>query len=415
MTIPFVLAVAVLVVLTLIWLSRPWWRRRSDNEVSQRELNIAVCREQMTELAADLANGSLDEAAYAEAQRELQRRVLSETEALQASRQKVATGGGRRTLIALVVILPLAAVAGYAWLGNPEANRFQAAADASHGGVGKIDDMVSALAARLEKNPDDPRGWAMLARSYKALGRLEDAEKAFARVGPELEEDAGLLASYADVLAARAEGKIDGRPLQMIEKALQIDPEQPMALSIAGVAAEARGDHQQAIAYWQRLLKVLPPDSEEARSLTAAIDKLRQQKGLPALAVAEAKAKAGKSASPAATAAGAGVQGRVELGKGVKPGSSDVLFLFARPAEGSRMPLAIQRLPASVLPLDFKLDDSMSMAGGTPLSQAGKLIVEARLSRSGDAKPASGDWFGRSGVVEIGAKNLRIVIDTQIP
>jgi cytochrome c-type biogenesis protein CcmH len=79
------------------------------------------------------------------------------------------------------------------------------------------------------------------------------------------------------------------------------------------------------------------------------------------------------------------------------------------------MPLAVLRIPASELPKEFRLDDSMGMAGGAKLSSAPEVVVEARLSRSGNALPQPGDLFGRSGPIKPGVAALNITIDRVAP
>ncbi len=79
------------------------------------------------------------------------------------------------------------------------------------------------------------------------------------------------------------------------------------------------------------------------------------------------------------------------------------------------MPLAILRIPAKELPKDFRLDDSMGMASGAKLSATPTVIVEARISRSGNAMPQAGDLSGRSGPVKPGASGVKVTIDQVVP
>lgn len=135
--------------------------------------------------------------------------------------------------------------------------------------------MVAGLAAKLEKEPENLQGWTMLARSYRAMGRLPEAEKAFERAEKFIENDAQLLADYADVAAANARGDFRGKPMRLIEKALKVDPDNMQALWLAGSAAFAREDFARAIGHWERLVAQLPPDSEDAQMLRANIGEAR--------------------------------------------------------------------------------------------------------------------------------------------
>jgi cytochrome c-type biogenesis protein CcmH len=196
---------------------------------------------------------------------------------------------GRGTTLSLAIGVPLAALGGYALLGAPAALLAPTAmkANAAHE-ASEIDRMVAALAARLQAHPDDPKGWAMLGRSYHAMGRLADAQAAFERVGAALHQDATLLADYADVLASQAGGQLEGRPLELAAAALRLDAEHPMALSLMATAAYKRGDAAQAAVHWQRLLKLLPPESDDARWLVKTLADI----GAPSATSAAAPGKA---------------------------------------------------------------------------------------------------------------------------
>ncbi len=265
----FLIAVLVAVAVTLLLVLRPLiWRRGTAAAASHRQLNAAIYRDQFAELERDRAEGTLAEEDYQQARTELQRRVLEDG---QEDVVIKATPAPKKTLVALA--LPVAAIALYLLLGNPAGinppepqQRFTAQ---------EIENMVAGLAARLEKEPDNLQGWTMLARSYRAMGRLPEAEKAFERAGKFIENDAQLLADYADVAAANARGDFKGKPMQLIEKALKVDPDNPQALWLAGSAAFARQDFAGAVAHWERLAAQLPPESEDAQMLRANIGEAR--------------------------------------------------------------------------------------------------------------------------------------------
>lgn len=410
MSASFYIAAAVLLLVVLFILLRPLLRPRRADQTSRQAMNAAIYREQLRELESDVAEGSLTQAAFEEAQLELQRRLLNESA---DSEQPAAlpVGGGRKTAIALLVILPLVSIALYVKLGTPDALKPGLAHQVS---AGDMDKMVEGLAARLEKNPDDLRGWAMLARTYKAMKRFDDAAKAFDKLGDAINDDPDLLANYADLLAVQARGNLEGRPLKMIEKALELDPEHQMSLSLAGTAAYDRRDFTGAVAYWERLLKTLPPGSEDAQGVATAIERLRKEHNLGPVAAKSAGKKA-----EAKSVAGTPVplRGRVELSKAAKGkfAAGDTVFVVARLAEGGKMPLAAKRITVANLPYDFVLDDSLAMMSGNKLSEAGQVVVEARVSKSGDVKMNSGDWFGRTAPIKPNAQGVKITIDQQVP
>jgi cytochrome c-type biogenesis protein CcmH len=300
--------------------------------------------------------------------------------------------------------------------------------------AGDLSKLADGLAAKLEKNPDNPGGWAMLGRTYKAVGRYDEADKAFKRAGKIMDTDPTLMLELAELTAIRAGGKLDGKPMELIEKALKIDPNHPQGLLLAGSAAYFRKDFAKAIGYWERMLKLAEPGSQDAKALTAAIDKARSQMGAAApggTATAAAlapvladSAAPGKPAAPesgaapkAAAGAGAPITGRVDLAPALKAKAApgDSLFIFARAMQGPRMPLAVLRAKVSDLPLDFKLDDSMAMAPGMNISAFPEVRIEAKISKSGDAMVKSGDLTGSVGPVKAGAKDVKVTIDQATP
>ena len=400
---PLFLGIAALIsLLALAVMLRPLlWRAGSRPAASRRALNTAIYRDQLDELEKDRASGNLAETDYAQAQQELQRRLLEDAQ--QADIAPVLKRPSWQGLVLLAVALPTAAFVTYLTLGNPRAQQGVAAHSISSD---QVEQMVAALAARLERNPNDPSGWAMLARSYKAMDRLDDAAHAFERMGEALYTEPSMLAEYADILAVQANGRIDGKPLQLVQKALQLDPNHMMSLSLAGTAAYDSGDYTMALHYWERLYKLLPPDSPDAQSVSATLDEIRAKAGVkagPAIGTSKPTAAAGKS-----------VSGQVTLAPALKDKikADDVLFVFARPASGGRMPLAVLRARARDLPLDFKLDDSMALAPDARLSSVAQVKIEALVSKSGTANPGPGDLVGVSAPVTVGAKGVHVLIGT---
>jgi cytochrome c-type biogenesis protein CcmH len=416
----FLFAAMSLIACTLVVLLRPWQRRHPERDASTRQVNAGVYRDQLAELDRDLAIGVIGAAEGEVARDELQRRLIEDTTTLEPLRAQAALG--RQTLIAIAIALPLGASGLYALLGEPAALLPQSAASAAahQGTSAEIERMVTGLAARLEKNPADPKGWAMLARSYQAMGRFSDASTAFARVGDGLHQDPMLLTAYADSLASSAGGNLEGEPMKLVSEALRLDPDHAMALSLAAMAAYKRRDFTTAALHWQHLLNQLPPDSEDARWVVKALAEV----GAPATLVA-ATPIAGKAAvavSPADDSTTGSVVGRSIAGivslapalrASVKP--DDTVFVFARATDGSRMPLAVQRARVADLPLRFRLDDSMAMSPQAKISGAKEVRIEALVSRGGTANAAPGDLIGSSLPMAPGAADVALSIDRVRP
>ncbi len=417
----FVLASALLVVFTLLLLLRPWRRRPVDVAASTREINAGIYRDQLAELDRDLAAGTLAEADHAQARGELQRRLLDDASVAETT--AVAPAGARVTPLVIALAVPLLGATMYAWLGQPAALDPVARQGNTQPDVEK---MVSTLAARLEAKPDDPKGWAVLGRSYRVMGRMPDAQKAFERIGTELDRDPVLLAEYADVLASNANGNLEGKPMEAVARALKLDPDNPMALALSATAAFNRKDIASALMQWERLLKQLPPESEDARWVqnqlaevrTAVANSSAARADATQVITAPASASAPVAAAKAAAAnADTSIRGKVSLAPALAAQArpTDTVFIFARAVQGPRMPLAVQRGRVADLPLTFKLDDSLAVSPDFKISGFTEVRIEARISRSGSATPSPGDLIGVGPVVKPGASGLSVQIDQTRP
>lgn len=398
----FVLVAVLLLVVVLAIVVRPLWRTVANvapTAADRRAANLAIYRDQLAELERDRDDGSLAEADFVAARSELQRRLLDEA---QSDAGVVQQGGGRKAAYVLLAALPLLSIAGYLVLGRPQA--LDPANTQPRMSAQQIDSMLVQLEEKLKANPDDLKGWVMLARSYKVLGRMADAAQAYSHGGALLEGDPVLLADYAEVLS-QVNGKFDGKPNELLAAALKIDPLEPQALFLSGAAASERKDFAAVADYWGRLLPQLEAGSEEAKSLGEAVDKAR--------AIAEGKAAAPEPAAPAPEK----VSGEVSLSGKVAAQAQpdDLLFVFARAGEGSRMPLAVVRARVADLPLTFAFDDAMALPGGQKISDLPAITIEARVAKSGQAQSASGDLFGSVSGVKPGSQGIKVVIDQVQP
>jgi len=419
----FVLLAALLAALALGFLLVPLLRARAQAAQDDRaDANAEIYRNQLAELEAERAQGLVSEARFAETRAEIERR-LAEDLASGASAAPVARGAwpGTRLAIALGLALPLVAIGLYALVGTPAALDPAAGAHSAQSShevtPEQIEAMVAQLAARLEREPNNPEGWMMLARSQAALGRYAESAKAYAKAIEIGGKNASLLADYADVLAMAAGRDLRGEPYRLIQEALKLDPDHVKALALAGTAEFHNGNYDAAIMHWERLMKQLPPDSPLAEGVRGGLATARERSGRPPLAAATPAPTApssapSASAAPAAAAGAEAVQGIVMLDGGlaanVKP--DDVVFVLARAAEGPRMPLAVKRIRVRDLPYAFRLDDSMAMAPGAKLSLFPRVIVMARVSRAGSAAPQKGDLEGASAPIAPGTSGVQVTI-----
>ncbi len=413
----WVLAVLAMV-LVLGVLFRPFVWTRSGAAVSRRQINAAIFRDQTAQLARDRANDMLTQVDFEQARDELQRRVIDDTQQADATSTLKAP---KRTMWALGMALPIAAIALYGLLGSPAA-LLPAATTSDTAQPPDMERLVAGLAKRLESEPDNLQGWAMLARSYKMLGRNQDAEQAFERAGAFLDTDAQLLAIYADLAATNAQGNFVGKPMQLIERALRVDPDNAMALWLAGSAAFRGNQFAAAIGIWERLIAKVEPGSEDAQMLQqslAAAYAASGKKAPPAFATAPSQSptQSPTNGNGAAVVAGAAsVGGQVVLDDALrsKIGQGDTIMVIAR-APGTRMPVAVLRANVSALPLSYTLDDSLAMSPQARISSLSEVAIEARISKSGMAQSEAGDLISDVQTVKVGVKGLRLLVNQVRP
>ena len=369
-----------LAVVALAIALRPLLFRSRRRDLSRSETNISIYRDQLRELEADRAAGTLADADYAAARLELESRLLQDVVPEAAPTRS----SSRALVVTLALAVPLGAAMLYLAVGMP---------GSIEAPTQNLEAMVARLAAHLRSNPEDGTGWALLGRSYAAMGRFPEAVDAYAKAAERNPRDAQLLADFADALAMARGRSLEGEPEKLLARALELDADNLKALALAGTAAFNRRDYGTAQKHWRRMLRLVPADSEEARSIQASLD--------------EAKALAAQRP----------LQGKVILSKKIAAQVSpeDTVFIFARATEGPAVPLAVLRKQVRDLPFAFALDDSMAMAPGMNLSGHARVIVGARVSKSGDPAPKPGDLQGASAPVANDAQGVNVVIDSVIP
>ena len=384
-----------------------------EGGVRRDALNIALFRDQLTELEADHAEGNLTEEQLAAAKRELQRELLDEVDGSETAATVQPRGRLAAPLVGLLV--PLLAIALYLQLGQShllteEGQAELAQAQQAAHDMANVDGMVQQLAARLQQDPDNLEGWQMLGRSLLAMQRYPDAARAFAqtiRIGGEQPD---LLADYAEALAMASDGQLIGDPLELVDRVLAMQPMHEKGLWLGGIAAFQRSDFGAALDYWGRLDQVITVGHPNRQLLTDYMAQARS-----ALAGGGAPVAATGDGIPAA--ADTSIEVTVDLDPSLvgRLADGDTLFVFARAAQGPRMPLAIVRQTAVDFPLTVTLDDSQAMMPNLRLSGFSEVTVGARISRSGDATPQPGDLQGSVDKVLVGAdREVRVAISEEV-
>lgn len=374
---------------------------KTDANAEKRE----IFRQQFDEIEQDKINGVLDATQYEVAKSEMQRRMLDEIG--QASVAKTSSSKpDRRLALVLLVLMPMLAVFIYLKIGNPAAIH-QPSNVEQMAGNDNMQPLLKALQAKLEKNPDDGTGWALLAKSYVGIKLYAEGVIAYEHALKLIPNDPQLLADYAEVLAVVNGYSLAGKPLELLNQALSLDKNNIKSLTLAGTAAYDRKDYKEAIVLWERLLKVLPADSKMLPEVKAALKEVHALSGTKPLT-----SKSGNEVSKATGISGT-VRIKPELANQLNPATT--VFIFAREAQGSPMPLAIIRTTVKDLPYNFHLDDRTAITTEHKLSQTKEVVLVARVSKTGDARMQSGDLQGVSASFNPNSANVDLEINQLVP
>jgi len=284
----FILIAVFMTVVAVLLIVIPFRKNKINPEkISlEQDENIAILRNQLRQFELDCQEGRISQEQLQESRLDIEKRLLQEERAIAAD-QLVLNGEQHQrnkkwSTIFIASTLPIGAIVLYLFVGSPlalylpEANQGQPQLTQQD-----IEGMVERLAQRLEKDPNNAEGWQMLGRSYAALQRMPEALAAYKKALALNPNNAPLLVDYADLLAFENKS-IKGEPIRLVQKALQIDPNNLKGLALAGTASFETGDYKKAEEYWSKAKGLVPADSEFARgmdeNIAAARAESRQRK-----------------------------------------------------------------------------------------------------------------------------------------
>jgi len=413
---------AVFVLIAFALMLPPLFKKRksandSSNVVARRDLTVTVYQDQFNELENDLRNEVISQGQYEQAKIDLEKNLLDDVgkaetadQADEAGRDKSSPLGNKITAALIIIVIPAVSLSLYGkWGGGVEAIDPDSIpeevkiAKQKHNQKETIENMLIQLEERLKDDPEDGEGWFMLARSYQFLKRYDEAVVAFEKSLPlGGNQSSEVLSSYADAIAMAANRQLTAQAIDVLKQAVALDPTHVKSLWLIGTAAYQNKDYPEALKYWERLHAVLTPGSDDANQIAMNIGELRSLLGLPPM-VASAASPAPVPAFDNVPMGDARVQGSVSLSAEIAAQASpeDTVFVFARAASGPRMPLAIVRKQVKDLPFDFTLDDSLAMNPSMKISSFPQVVVGARISKTGNAMPQSGDLQGMSNVITV--------------
>ena len=396
----------LLTALAIIFVGMPLLRRHYRAEPDTTAVNTGFFRQQVKAFQQQLDSGEIDQQQFDELYAEQQKLLLADAED-NARVQKAGSFSGGWVLIVALLLMPVAAFQLYQWLGasadleitrlleqrateqNPQvSDRLQAT-------------VIEKIAQRLSANPQHVGYQVTQARLLTDAGEFQAAIQHYRQAMELLPDDMVVAAEYAQAAYFAEGNRFTPNIEAAMERVLANDPGNITVLGLQGIKAFSSGEYRQALISWQKALAGMNPASPEARALQSGISRVRQKLGEPL----------------------PGAKVRVELSPELQVQSQlqaqpqQVVFVYAIEANGSPMPLAIGRVLADELPVDLLLDDSMSMPGGRLISSVENIQLIARVSRTGNAAPASGDLEGRSSPIALteAAKGVTLVIDKTIP
>ena len=419
MVIFWILAACMILVASIV-VGRVFIKVTKTEDENTNVLSLAIYEKRLAELERDKKAGVLTEAQAGAERLELEKTLLEEINSniTDSGDNSISAAGGRKEWLAagiIILFIPLVSILVYYQLGSPELINGGPAASQSiseHGDI-KIEEMVARLAQKMEQNPDDPQGWRMLTRSYMAMGRYSDAARAAERLYKLTGDDPDVLLEYADALAMANNSTMAGKPEELVQKALTLDPDNVTGLWLAGMARSERGDLKSAINYWQQALPKITNEADKT-SLNNLINSARKQLGED---IVEVPVSAPSSAPAAASTGGARINVKVSLNPDFngKVSQDTTLFITAQETAGPPMPIAVVRRQVGDLPLEIILDDSKAMIPTRKLSNFEKVKIGARISRSGNAIPQSGDLTAEPVVVDTGEQEtVSLVINREV-
>ncbi|MEN8214009.1 MAG: c-type cytochrome biogenesis protein CcmI [Pseudomonadota bacterium] len=398
----FILVAAIMLLAALAGLALPLLRKPESAGIDRDQQNLAIARERLAELEAGNNAGEISDEEFQQVKSEVEKTLADELQGAPIA-QRSSTSAGALGVAAIGVLLPLMTLALYIALGSPQlingATAQQQAAQA-HGEADQqsVEQLVQSLAERLKSEPENAEGWFLLGRSLLSMGKYGEAAKAFEVVDKLDPDNPSVMLALANAAAMEQNGKIGGRPSELVDRALALDPDNTMALWLAGIAAEERGDDKLALEHWGKAephLEMADRQELRARMQAAAtrsgIELKFEQPQMQPSPLPSIQSQAPQSQAPAKAAISVKVSLDPALA-GVFSGEETV-FVFAKAANGSPMPLAASRHKVNELPLEVTLDDSMAMTPQAKLSSAEQVVVSAKLSTDGSATPQQNDYL----------------------
>ena len=408
--------VIIFIALGLAFLVIPVLRKPPvQDEIGREQQNIRIAREKKALLDEQLNEQQMTRDEYDAAMHDLEASLAIDLERQQSLESN--HEAGKWVVWFFVACVPLASIYMYYHLGeyrvieNPQLAQARPATQSPHGSGGgpapTMTEIVSRLKEHLRSNQDDVQGWFMLGKTYMSLREFDNAVTAFQRTHELTQSNPTVMLALADSLAMTRNGDMQGEPESLVKEALSISPNELTGLWLAGLAAEQDNRNREAFDHWTKLLPMLGDDPQSASEVRTLLTRLKQkQPDLPDFEQGGQRVlptiSQGPDMNDVADAAGEGLSVAISVADhfALQVQPDDLVFVYAKAASGPPMPLAAKRLKAGDLPVRITLSDSDAMMPQMAMSQFDRIIVGARISKSGNPSGQPGDLFQESQPIE---------------
>lgn len=380
--------------------------------------NVRLFREHIAELEVQLADGRIDKAQYDQLVVEQERALLEDEASVRANVPATKSRLGSLLLVSVAVVAIAGAFALYQQLGSSAdveirlAQQLKMEGDAADAKAGRNPDPIRTrqlnrlIETRLAEEPEHLQYWFLLARNYMELGEFDKAVSAYQQVLQRDKDSVMVMGELAQAMFLREGRKTNPAINDLVGKVLKAEPDNTMALGLAGIDAFSKKDYVTAIKHWERVTKLVGEESPTGQSLAAGIEH----------AVTMFLSEGGSIEQLDAARKGRQIGIMVSLGEGVDVSPDQVVYVYARAYQGAKMPLAIDRVTVGELPRVVLLNESMAMTPAMSLGNVDTVELVARVSRDGTATAKSGDWEGSIGPVDLTKSGpvVNVTIDRQV-
>ncbi|MFK5984068.1 MAG: c-type cytochrome biogenesis protein CcmI [Pseudomonadota bacterium] len=436
----FWLLAIILFAIAIAFILYPFIRKTStESNIDQKQVNIDIAKDQLCTLEENFSQGEVSQEEYDSLKFELESSLIDDISMPQEETTAIdlSPKSNKIIMVMVVVFVPICSMLLYQKLGTPgfvdgSILQKQTAQNDQHSGANQasVNEMVVMLINKLKENPNDQKGWFLLARTYMALEKYDNAYRVYEKLLSLTGDDASILVSMADALAMTKGGKISGEPEQLVLRALKVDANNITGLWLAGIAKKEQGQNQQALNYWNKLYPLVNDDPSAQQSIAKMIESVggtapeidhsdhahNSMPDMNAIANEITLAAENKGVTKAAISTNS-IKVSISLSEQMlkQANANDIVFIYAKAVQGPPMPLAAVKKRVSDLPIAVNLDDRMAMMPQMKISAFAKVKVGARISKSGRPSKQAGDLMSEEIIVDMkNIQDVKLIINSMV-